>query len=213
MHLDNPKLTLRTQKSEIKYLDIENPDERIEIIVKKKKVEDYHIFRKVCVAAYINSEKVLCKKMPYQSFEAYSLPSSDILYRDLPTILNSHEEPIIDVESYFKNEQDFIRRTLNNACARILETFFGEKISPKGQANEFKAKVYENYFSMKTNSFLITVKCDEPITIGDYSFQKMRSDIIDKVDEITKDRISKQVAEGRRLGKLIRKLPGQIVAN
>ena len=125
MHLDNPKLTLRTQKSEIKYLDIENPDERIEIIVKKKKVEDYHIFRKVCVAAYNNSDKVLCKKMPYGSFEYYSLPSSDILYKDLPTILNSHEEPIIDVESYFKNEQDFIRRTLNNACARILETYFG----------------------------------------------------------------------------------------
>ena len=151
--------------------------------------------------------------MPYESFEAYSLPSSDILYKDLPTILNSHEEPIIDVESYFKNEQDFIRRTLNNACARILETYFGEKISPKTQANEFKAKVYENFFSIKTSSFLITIKCDEPQTIGDYSFQKMRSDGVSEVDEITKDRINKQVSEACRLAKLIRRQPGQIVAN
>lgn len=56
MHLDNPKLTLRTTKSEIKYLHPENPqDTRIEIVVKKKKVEDYHIFRNVAVVPYINS--------------------------------------------------------------------------------------------------------------------------------------------------------------
>jgi len=35
-HLDNPELSLRTTKSEIKYIDLENPDQRIEIIVKKK---------------------------------------------------------------------------------------------------------------------------------------------------------------------------------
>ena len=41
----------------------------------------------------------------------------------------------------------------------------------------------------------------------------MRSDGIEKVDEITKDRIRKQVSEGCRLAKLIRKQQGSISAN
>lgn len=37
-YLDNPELSLRTAKSEIKYYDPENPDQRVEIIVKKKTI-------------------------------------------------------------------------------------------------------------------------------------------------------------------------------
>ena len=41
MHLENPKMPLkilRTLKSEIKHQNIDFPDQRVEIIVKKKKV-------------------------------------------------------------------------------------------------------------------------------------------------------------------------------
>jgi type II secretory pathway component PulC len=88
--LDNPELSLRTNKSEIKYVDLENPDDRIEIIVKKKNKEDYHIFRKVTLVPYISADKILSKRMPYgKELNHYRLAQSDILYEDLPTIPNS----------------------------------------------------------------------------------------------------------------------------
>ena len=93
MHLDNPKLTLRTNKSEIKYANIESPEDRqIEIIVKKKKVEDYHIFRRVSVVPFINSDNIMVEKMPYDSVNCYRFPESYILYEDLPTVKNSQGE-------------------------------------------------------------------------------------------------------------------------
>lgn len=63
--LDNPELTLRTTKSEIKYFNIDKPDNRIEIIIKKKKEEDYHIFRKVALVPFLEDETVLVCRQPY----------------------------------------------------------------------------------------------------------------------------------------------------
>lgn len=78
-------------------MNVWEPDNRIEIIVKKKKVEDYHIFRKVTVIPYLEDQRILSHKMPYNSINCYSFAQSDILYEDLPTKLNSHEVPVIDV--------------------------------------------------------------------------------------------------------------------
>ena len=181
--------------------------------MKKKKVEDYHIFRKVAIAAFISPEQMLVRKMPYKSLEYYEFPQSDILYEDLPTVMNSQEEPVIDVESYFKNEQDFIKRTMNNTCKRIIRNVLGEKISEKGQMNEFKAKVYESFFNMATNTFTILIKCHEEIKAGDFSFQKLKSNSLQKMDDMLREKVEKFVGECCRLAPRIRKAPTEILAN
>lgn len=97
--------------------------------------------------------------MAYESFSQYLFPASNILYEDLPTIPNSQGSPIIDVEAYYTNEQDFIRKTLNNAFSRIIQDELEGKISEEGRRNEFKAKVYEAFFSQRNHTFAFLVRC------------------------------------------------------
>jgi hypothetical protein len=130
-HLDNPELKLRTAKSEIRYT---GEGEKIEIVIKKKKAEDYLIFRNVAIVGFME-DKILTHKLPYKTFDSYELPSSAILYEDLPTTLNSEEVPIIDVEAYQKKEQEFIRKTLNNAVKRIMREQLGGILDEGVQMN------------------------------------------------------------------------------
>ena len=99
-HLNYPLLRLRTLQSEIRYLDnIENSD-KIEILIKKKNIEDSHLFKKVTLVPFIrtgNAVKVLSEKMPFQKTTKYNFPSSNISYDDLPKILNKNEEEIIKI--------------------------------------------------------------------------------------------------------------------
>ncbi len=44
----------------------------------------------------------------------------NISYDDIPKILNKNEEEIIDVASYYVNQQAFISKTLDNAINRII---------------------------------------------------------------------------------------------
>ena len=93
-HLNYPLLRLRTMQSEIRYLDnIENSD-KIEILIKKKNIEDSHLFQKVALVPFIrtgNAVKVLSEKMPFQKATKYNFPTSSISYDDLPKILNKNE--------------------------------------------------------------------------------------------------------------------------
>lgn len=149
---------------------MDKPDDRIEITIKKKNKEDYHIFRKVTLVLYLDDQRILAHKQPYKELNCYELPQSDILYEDMPTQLNSKEQAIIDVEGYFKNEQEFIRTTLDNACQRILKTVLDGKFTTEGQVNQFKPKVYEDYFNMKTNTFAVLIKCKQDVQAGNYKF-------------------------------------------
>ena len=102
-HLNNPELALRSNISEIRYRNVENPDSRIEVEIKKKK-EDSHIFRKVALVPFSKDGRIVCHKMPYNSLNYYELLQSDIKYQDIPTKLNCREEEIIDVEAYYKKQ-------------------------------------------------------------------------------------------------------------
>ena len=99
-HLNYPLLRMRTLQSEIRYLDNIENSENIEILIKKKNVEDSHLFQKVSLVPFIrtgNALKVLSDKMPFQKTTKYNFPTSNIAYDDLPKILNKHEEEIIDI--------------------------------------------------------------------------------------------------------------------
>ena len=84
----------------------------------------------------------------------------------------------------------------------------GDQISLKGQVNEFKAKVYENFFSAKNNSFVILIKCDEEIkNLNGYEFQRLNSNQVEKMGEILNDKITKFVDDCCRLAPTIRQKP------
>ncbi len=73
--------------------NIEN-SEKIEILIKKKNIEDSHLFQKVTLVPFIrtgNAVKVLSEKMPFQKTKKFNFPTANIFYDDLPKILNKNE--------------------------------------------------------------------------------------------------------------------------
>jgi hypothetical protein len=65
----------------------------IEILIKKKNIEDSHLFKKISLIPFIrngNSVKVLSNKMPFQKTNKYNFPTLNIAYEDLPKILNKN---------------------------------------------------------------------------------------------------------------------------
>ena len=72
----------------MRYVNAENPDENIEIEVKKKK-EDSHIFNDVVLVPFTKDGKICCHKLPYKSLNYYEFMQSSIHYDDIPTVLNS----------------------------------------------------------------------------------------------------------------------------
>lgn len=123
-HLNYPLLRLRTGISEIRYLDNIENSENIEILIKKKNIEDSHLFKKVSIVPFIKNgamPKVLSEKLPFQKTTKFNFPTMSISYDDIPKILNKNEEEIIDVASYYANQQGFISKTLDNTINRIIQ--------------------------------------------------------------------------------------------
>ena len=46
---------------------------------------------------------------------------------------------------------------------------------------------------MKTNNFTILIKCEENFTANNFSFQKLKSNAVEKLDEILSEKIDRFV--------------------
>lgn len=77
--------------------------------------------------------------------------------------MNKHDEEIIDIASYYANQQAYISKILDNTIARVIREKLGDIIKLDDnnfrQVNSFKPKVYEDYFNKATNTFVVFVEC------------------------------------------------------
>lgn len=107
--------------------------------------------------------KVLSQKMPFTKTNKYNFPTMNISYEDIPKVLNKHEEEIIDVSSYYTNQQAYISKILDNAINRIINEQLNGLIKLDDnnfkQLNSFKPKVYEEFFNKDANTFAILIEC------------------------------------------------------
>lgn len=66
-----------------------------------------------------NGPKYLCSSA-FKTFKYFTFPSTPLTYADIPTIKNSHDEEIINVEAFYSNFKDFVYKIADNAIKRIL---------------------------------------------------------------------------------------------
>ncbi len=156
--------------------NIEN-SEHIEILIKKKNIEDSHLFKKISLVPFVKNNgitKVLCEKMPFQKTTKYNFPTLNINYEDIPKILNKHEEEIIDIASYYASQQNYISKILDNTINRIIRDELNDVIKLDGenfkQLNSFKPKVYEEMFNKATNTFVVLVECKSEFEFKEFKF-------------------------------------------
>lgn len=145
--------------------NVEN-SEQIEILIKKKNIEDSHLFKKISLVPFIRNGdviKVLSQKLPFQKTNKYAFPTLNIGYEDIPKILNKNEEEIIDIASFYSNQQAYISKILDNTIARIIREKLNDLIKLDDnnfkQINAFKPKVYEEFFNKNSNTFAILIEC------------------------------------------------------
>jgi hypothetical protein len=92
-HLNYPLLRLRTTLSEIRYLDNIENSENIEILIKKKNIEDSHLFKNISLVPFVKNggmSKVLSQKLPFQRITKFNFPTLSISYDDIPKIMNKY---------------------------------------------------------------------------------------------------------------------------
>lgn len=115
--------------------------------------------------------------MPFQKITKYNFPTLSISYEDIPKILNKNEQEIIDIASYYANQQSFIAKILDNVINRIIQDKLNGMIKLDDnnfkQLNAFKPKVYEEFFNKATNTFVILIQCKEEFEFKDFKFNEL----------------------------------------
>jgi hypothetical protein len=72
------------------------------------------------------------------------------------------------VAAYFKNEQEFIKTTIDNTVKRIIKTTLNDALDLKYQVTHFKPKVYESWYCDETHTLAIHFKCTSEINVNKY---------------------------------------------
>ncbi len=66
---------------------------------------------------------------------------------------------------------------------------------------------------METNTFVILVKCKENVQIDGFQFQRLRANVLEKLDENLSEKIKKFVTNCRKFARKVRETPQSIYLN
>jgi len=198
--------------------NIEN-SEHIEILIKKKNIEDSHLIKKIALVPFIrdgNVVKVLSHKLPFQKTNKYNFPTLNISYDDIPKILNKNEEEIIDIASYYSGQQAYISKILDNTIARVIREKLNDVIKLDDdkfkQVNSFKPKVYEDFFNKATNTFAVLIECKSEFEFKEFKF----NDLIPtqgETDDLFEEKVKVLITESLKILPSVIDHPSSIAEN